>query len=188
VGAQWPVVINLLAGSLIGAWLGASCATRMATATLYRVLAVLLMFIAAWFTAERVGTLPSLDLAEPVRIAAGVAAGLGIGVVAALMGVAGGELLIPTLVLLFAVDVKLAGSLSLLVSLPTMLVAFFRYSRDQAFVVLASNKRFVAAMAAGSVTGSVTGGLLLGVVPELLLMPLLVVRLLFSAVKVWRHA
>jgi hypothetical protein len=34
------------------------------------------------------------------------------------------------------VSPKLAGSLSLLVSLPTMLVAFFRYSRDQAFTVL----------------------------------------------------
>jgi uncharacterized membrane protein YfcA len=188
VGAQWPVVVNLLAGSLVGAWLGASWATRMATATLYRVLAVLLVLIALVFTAERLGTLPALDLAEPVQLVAGVVAGFGIGVVAALMGVAGGELLIPTLVLLFAVDVKLAGSLSLLVSLPTMLVAFFRYSRDQAFAVLAANKRFVAAMAAGSVTGSMAGGLLLGVVAELVLVPLLVALLLFSAVKVWRHA
>ena len=47
------------------------------------------------------------------------------GVVAALLGVAGGELLIPTFVLLFAVDRKLAGSLSLLVSPPRMLVASF---------------------------------------------------------------
>ena len=188
VMAEWPVVLNLLAGSLVGAWLGASWATRMATATLYRVLALLLVFIAVVFAAERIGTLPTLDLAEPVQLVAGLVAGFGIGVVAALMGVAGGELLIPTLVLLFAADVKLAGSLSLLVSLPTMLVAFFRYSRDRAFVVLASNKRFVAAMAAGSVTGSVVGGLLLGVVPELVLVPLLVALLLFSAVKVWRHA
>src|SRR4051812_46666996 len=52
------------------------------------------------------------------------------------MGVAGGELLIPTITLLYAVDVKTAGSLSLVVSLPTMLVAFARYSRDQAFGVL----------------------------------------------------
>jgi uncharacterized membrane protein YfcA len=40
------------------------------------------------------------------------------------MGVAGGELLIPTIVLLYGIDIKLAGSLSLAVSLPTMLVAF----------------------------------------------------------------
>jgi uncharacterized protein len=49
------------------------------------------------------------------------------GIVAALLGVAGGELLIPTLVLLFGADIKLAGSLSLAVSLPTMIVGFTRY-------------------------------------------------------------
>jgi uncharacterized protein len=42
-----------------------------------------------------------------------VAAGLIIGSVAAVMGIAGGELLIPTLVLLFGLDLKLAGSVSL---------------------------------------------------------------------------
>ena len=33
---------------------------------------------------------------------------------------------------LFGADIKLAGSLSLAVSLPTMIVGFARYSRDQA--------------------------------------------------------
>ncbi|WP_239506574.1 TSUP family transporter, partial [Enterobacter hormaechei] len=66
-------------------------------------------------------------------------AGFGIGVVASLMGVAGGELLIPTLVLLFGAEIKLAGSLSLAVSLPTMIVGFMRYSRDSSFQVLGQN-------------------------------------------------
>ncbi len=65
------------------------------------------------------------------------------------MGVAGGELLIPTIVLLFGQDINLAGSLSLAVSLPTMLVAFARYSRDSSFVVLRENLRFVTAMPPG---------------------------------------
>ena len=68
-----------------------------------------------------------------------------------------------------------------------MLVAFFRYSRDQAFAVLASNRRFVAAMAAGSVTGPVAGGLALGLVPEGMLVPQLVALLLVSSVKAWWH-
>jgi uncharacterized membrane protein YfcA len=87
------------------------------------------------------------------------------------MGVAGGELLIPTIVLLYGLDIKLAGSLSLAVSLPTMLVAFARYSRDQSFVVLRGNGWFVLAMTAGSILGTVLGALLLGVVPNLLLIP-----------------
>lgn len=187
VAAQWPVVLNLLAGSLLGAWLGAAWATRMRSSTLHRVLAVLLVAIAVVFAAEHTGTLSPLGLDGAAQLVVGLVAGFGIGVVAALMGVAGGELLIPTLVLVFAVDVKLAGSLSLLVSLPTMLVAFFRYSRSQVFTVLREERRFVVTMALGSIAGSVIGGLLVGAVPSAVIVPLLVALLLFSAVKVWRH-
>jgi uncharacterized membrane protein YfcA len=102
------------------------------------------------------------------------------------MGVAGGELLIPTIVLLFGENIK-TGSLSLLVSLPTMLVAFARYSRDGSFAVLGANRSFTAVMAAGSVAGAVLGGLLLGVFPDLVLIPALAVILLVSAVKLARH-
>ncbi len=126
-------------------------------------------------------------LTGTAQIVAGVIAGFGIGIVAALLGVAGGELLIPTLVLLFGADIKLAGSLALAVSLPTMLVGFARYSRDRSFVVLRENSRFVRAMAAGSIAGSFVGGRLLGLVPNAVLLPLLAVILVLSAFKVWQH-
>jgi uncharacterized membrane protein YfcA len=185
---HWPVAVNLLAGSLAGAWAGASWATRMRTSTLHRVLAVLLVLMAAALVFSHLD--PSgftLGLHGPVQLIAGLVTGFGIGVVAAIMGVAGGELLIPTIVLLYGVDIKLAGSLSLAVSLPTMLVAFARYSRDQAFVVLRENARFVVAMTAGSIVGTVGGALALGVLPNLVLIPILALLLLISAVKVWRH-
>ena len=121
------------------------------------------------------------------QAAVGVLAGFAIGIVAALMGVAGGELLIPTLILLFGVDIKLAGSLSLAVSLPTMIVGFARYSRDRSFVVLRENLRFVVVMAAGSIVGSFVGGQLLGWIPSGVLLPVPTVILVVSAIKVWRH-
>jgi hypothetical protein len=46
-------------------------------------------------------------------------------------------------VLLFAVDIKIAGSLALAISLPTMLVAFASYSRDSSFASLRANKSSV---------------------------------------------
>ena len=107
--------------------------------------------------------------------------------VAALLGVAGGELLIPTLILLFGLDVKLAGSLSLAVSLPTMVVGFARYSLDSTFAVLRRNGRFVAAMAVGSVVGSFIGSQLLGIVPDWVLLPVLAAILVASALKLWLH-
>lgn len=121
------------------------------------------------------------------RLGAGLIAGFGIGVVAALLGVAGGELLIPTLVLLYGLDIKLAGSLSLVVSLPTMLVGFARYSRSTAFAVLRRERSLFNWMLAGSVLGAGLGSLLLGRAPSRWLMALLGLILLLSAVKTFRH-
>jgi uncharacterized membrane protein YfcA len=189
VFAQWQIIVNLLAGSLIGAWLGASWATSLRSETLYRIISALLVGIAlVLMTGHHTNTTgTALFQSFALLLTVGVIAGLCIGIVAALLGVAGGELLIPTIVILFGVDIKLAGSLSLAVSLPTMLVSFARYSRDRSFVVLGANKPFVLIMAAGSIAGSWIGSRLLGIIPDTYLLPLLAAILLISAVKVWKH-
>lgn len=185
--AHWLIVVNLLAGSLLGAWLGADWATRMQSRTLYRILAVLLVLIALVLLAGHEHAAGSVLLSGVMQKVAGVVAGFGIGVVASLMGVAGGELLIPTLILLFGADIKLAGSLSLAVSLPTMIVGFARYSRDGSFAVLGQNTSFVLLMAVGSLIGAWLGGQLLGIVPSTVLLPVLAAILVISSVKVWKH-
>ncbi|MBY3211963.1 sulfite exporter TauE/SafE family protein [Rhizobium laguerreae] len=188
IAENGPIVVNLLAGSLLGAWFGAGWATRLKSETLYKVIAAMLVAIAVVLVVGRDATAGQALLTGVAQMIAGVVAGFIIGIVASLLGVAGGELLIPTLVLLFGADIKLAGSLSLAVSLPTMLVGFTRYSRDQSFSVLGRNKIFLLVMAAGSVVGTFIGGLLLGIVPNALLLPALAAILLISAVKVWRHS
>ena len=187
IAGHWAVIVNLLAGSLLGAWTGAEWATRLTSETLYRVIAVLLVVIAGvlLFAHDATAGAPPFD--GWGLIIAGIVAGFIIGVIASLLGVAGGEFLIPTLILLFAADVKLAGSLSLAVSLPTMLVGFTRYSRDQSFSVLRRNWAFLLVMAAGSIVGTFIGGLLLGIVRNGVLLPTLAAILLISAVKIWRH-
>lgn len=188
VVGQWPVIANLLAGSLAGAWFGAGWATRLRAELLYRVIAILLVGIAAVLLfGHDVGSSGHSILSGLWQVSIGVLAGFVIGVVASLMGVAGGELLIPTLILLFGADVKLAGSLSLAVSLPTMIVGFARYSRDQSFAVLGRNSTFLLIMAGGSVVGSFIGAQLVGTVPSSVLLPLLAFMLIVSAVKVWSH-
>jgi len=186
--SHWAIAVNLLAGSLLGAWWGASWVTRAPKASLHRWMAVLLVVIAAALLLNHalpVAGAPGLE--GIARWVAGVAAGLGIGIVASLLGVAGGELLIPTIVLLFGADIKLAGSLSLVVSLPTMIVGFTRYSRDGSFAVLQARRPTVLAMAAGSVLGTFIGAALLGLVPGPVLLPMLAVLLVASAWKIWRH-
>lgn len=186
VAAHWTVIASLLAGSLLGAWFGAGWATRLSSKALYRTIAAMLLVIALILVLGHDAVASGAILTGPAQVAVGVVAGFGIGIVAALLGVAGGELLIPTLVLLLGADIKLAGSLSLAVSLPTMLVGFARYSRDRSFAVLRENGGFVGAMAAGSVACSFVGGRLLGLVPNAVLLPLLAVIVVLSAFKVWR--
>lgn len=186
--AHGDVVLNLLVGSLVGAWLGASWMTRIRSSVLYKVIAVLLLAIAIVLLVSHdlAGGTDAAFIGWPLWIA-GAGAGLVIGAVASMLGVAGGELLIPTLVLLFGIDIKLAGSLSLAVSLPTMLVGFARYSRDSSFVVLAQHKSFLAWIAAGSMFGALAGASLLGFIAPALLLPTLALILLISAFKIWRH-
>lgn len=188
IAAHWPVILNLLAGSLLGAWFGAGWATRLRSETLYRVIAVMLVGIAVVLLFGHDASAGAPIVTGTAQIIAGVIAGFVIGVVASLLGVAGGELLIPTLILLYGADIKLAGSLSLAVSLPTMIVGFMRYSRDQSFAVLGRNRAFLLAMAAGSIVGTFLGGQLLGVVPSTVLLPILAIILVISAFRVWRHA
>lgn len=189
--AQVDIAINLLAGSLVGAWWAAGHAMRMPRQVLDRVILVLLVMLALIILAE--AWMGGHDGGAPLiadgvlRWLAGLAAGLFIGMVAALLGVAGGELLIPTLVLLYGLDIKLAGSLSLMISLPTMLVGFARYRESNAFAVLGHERPLLIWMAAGSIVGAGLGALMLGLISSAWLLTGLGIILLISAVKVFQH-
>jgi uncharacterized membrane protein YfcA len=95
VWASWPIIVNLLAGSLTGAWVGAGWATRLKSETLYRVIAVLLVLIAGILLFAHDTAAGSPPFTGGVQMIAGIIAGFAIGVIASLLGVAGGEFLIP---------------------------------------------------------------------------------------------
>ena len=187
--AHADIVLNLLAGTVIGSWFAAGYAVRLAGPKLDRLVFVLLTMLAIVMLAE--GLLDIHGSGQPLfahpvlRFGASVAAGLVIGSVAALLGVAGGELLIPTIVLLYGVDIRLAGSLSLAVSLPTMMVGLNRYRMVGAFANLPREKCLLFWMSLGSIGGAAIGGLLLGIVPARALTLLLGVVLAISAAKVF---
>ncbi len=121
------------------------------------------------------------------HVVAGVGAGLVMGILAALLGVARGDLPIPTIVLLYGQDIRVAGTLSLAVSFPTMIAGFARYTQAQSFGVLRDERPLLAWMVAGSVLGAWIGGLLPGIVPARVLMGLLGAILLISAIKTFHH-
>jgi uncharacterized protein len=190
VFSNWGIILNILAGSLAGAWIGAHYASRVKTHILDRIILVLLISLAiGMISGHQIGS-SAHTAAIPaglVRIVVGIVAGLIIGGVAAVLGVAGGELIIPTLVLLFGIDIKIAGSLSLCISLPTMITAFVRYSQSGAIQLFKRERKFLGLMALGSIFGSAIGGKLVGVIPSDILIFILGSILLISAIKTFRH-
>ncbi len=186
---QGQIVLNLLGGSLLGSAFGARLAGRSTAQRLKGVIAVLLALLGAlliahdWLFAQH-----PLTLAPALRLVLGLGAGFSIGLVSSLLGVAGGELLIPTLTLLFGVEIKLAGSLSLLVSLPTILMGLWRYSRQQVFAQVRSQRNLILWMSLGSILGAYLGSRLLPYAPGLFLQVFLGLILWVSAVRIWRAA
>ncbi len=66
VAAHWSIVLNLLAGSLSGAWLGAGWATRITSESLYKVIASTLVAIAVALVLGHTATAGAPLLVGPV--------------------------------------------------------------------------------------------------------------------------
>jgi uncharacterized membrane protein YfcA len=116
-----------------------------------------------------------------------VALGLVIGAVAALLGVAGGELLIPTLMLVYGADIRSAGTASLMISIVTVLSGLLRYGRLAALPSIRSFRTVAVPMGLGSIAGAVIGALLVGLLPVGGLKVLLGAVLIAAASKpLWR--
>jgi len=141
------------------------------------------LIVEAFLPQEVSGLLPD---ALEVRVLAALLFGLAIGLVSSLLGVAGGELIIPTLLFAFGADVKTAGTASLLISLPTVAVGVVRHARLKAFDERLDLTQTVAPMGVGSVIGAVAGGLLVGLVPAAALKLVLGVILIVSAMRIFR--
>ena len=186
-----PAILGMLAGSMSAAWIGAGMLRGLSDRLLGRAILILLVALGLVLIVE------GLFVASPHRlIPEGLAitvltaalAGLGIGLVSSLLGVAGGELIIPLFILVFGVEVKLAGSMSMLVGLPTIAVGLLRHLRGP--TVLRDGpvwRSTILPLAAGSVLGAALGGLVVRLVPGQTLKLGLGFILIWSAFGVIRH-
>ncbi|MCC5972682.1 MAG: sulfite exporter TauE/SafE family protein [Rubellimicrobium sp.] len=186
-----PAVLGMLAGSMSAAWVGAGWLRRASDRLLGRLILILLVALGLILVAE------GLFVAEPTRLVGEglietvlVAAicGVVIGLVSSLLGVAGGELIIPAFILLFGVDVKVAGSMSMLVGMPTIAVGLLRHFGPGS--VLREREVWrgtILPLGAGSVVGAILGALALGLVPPRALKIGLGIILIWSAWGVFRH-
>lgn len=184
------VIVALIGGGVAGASVGASWLIGASSHALWRGVRALLALIGVLMLTEAFvpwgsGGLVVVPLAQAM---VGVAAGALIGVVSSLLGVAGGELIIPTLVFGFGVDIKAAGTASLMISVPTVLMGLWRQAGSGLRPTAEELTRIVLPMSAGSIVGAVVGAMLMGFVPGSSLKAVLGLVLIWSAARLRSHA
>ena len=188
--APWPLVGALMAGGVAGAYLGASWLIGASSRGLWRGVRGLLAVIGGLLLAEAFLPWRSAGLvASPATQAAtAVVAGVAIGIVSSLLGVAGGELIIPTLVFGFGVDIKAAGTASLMISVPIVLMGLWRQASSGLRPSATELTALVLPMGAGSILGAVVGAMLVALVPGASLKAVLGLALIWSAARLGGHA
>jgi uncharacterized membrane protein YfcA len=186
VMAHVPEMAGLTVGGLFSAIYGTRLVLRIsyrrltiAMATLFAALGLLLLIEA--FVPFDNGTLGAESVL--VRALTGVLIGLAVGVVSSMLGVAGGELLIPALVFVFGADIRVAGSGSLIISFAIVATGVWRYHRVGALPMTGGPRRIAMSMSAGSLIGAALGGLAVAVAPTEFLKVVLGSVLLLAAVK-----
>jgi len=179
-----PIILNILFGTLIGSYIGVNLATKINEQALYRIVTVFLVGLSAVLIGhDLIMYNQGIQMMAPLRIFLGFIAGIGIGVFSSMLGVAGGELIIPTIILLFSVDIKIAGSLSLAISIPTIAMGLVKYKDRQLFHEIRPQFTFIIFLSLGSIAGALIGSYLLSFVSVPVLHVILGAILLISAIK-----
>jgi uncharacterized membrane protein YfcA len=184
--AHLPEVAGLLAGGVLSASFGARLVARISDRRLTVAIAVLLALLGLLLIAEAFASFEwaLIGSTSPVtRVLAGAAIGIGVGVVSSMLGVAGGELLIPALVFVFGADIFTAGTASILISLAIVATGVYRHRRAGTLPAHAGARRIATAMIAGSLVGAGIGGLLVAVAPAAALKAFLGLVLIAAAVQ-----
>lgn len=175
-------------GAILGAYAGVSWLKRLSPTALTRAVFALLLALGLVMMAEAVVSFAPLGVLPhtmPLKIFSGLALGSVIGAISGLLGVAGGEVIIPTLILGFGAPIKAAGSLSQMISIPTVLTGFVRHYRAGAVKDRETITRLIVPMALGAIAGGIIGGLLSSRVPSGFLKAVLGVILIASSIKVF---
>lgn len=182
-----PEMAGLTLGGIFSAVLGARLVLRMSDCVLTRAMAGLLAALGLLLLVEAFVPFESAILGAEIaiiRCAAGVVLGLVVGTVSSMLGVAGGELLIPTLMFVFGADVKVAGTASLLISLAIVGTGLWRYHRAAALPMTGGSQRIAMSMSAGSLIGAALGGMAVAVAPTVVLKVVLGSVLIVAATKI----
>ena len=190
VMAHLPEMAGLTLGGVFSAIYGTRLVLRLSDHRLKMMMAALLAALGLLLLVEAFVPFDTAMLGTDsvlARVLVGVLIGLAVGVVSSMLGVAGGELLIPTLVFVFGADIRIAGTASLLISLAIVGTGLWRYHKAGALQMTGGAQRITLSMSAGSLIGAALGGLAVAFAPTAFLKLLLGVVLIVAAAKIAAH-
>lgn len=179
-------VLGLAVGGVASAFHGARVVKEISNERLVKIIAALLAGLGLLLMVEVVRPFQQVQFIPngvAAHMAAGFAIGIGIGLVSSMLGVAGGELLMPTMMFVFGADIKTAGTASILISVCVVLSGLWRYWRIDAIPKGRGVQRITLAMSLGSILGAILGGLAVAFAPVIFLKALLACVLIAAAVK-----
>ncbi len=190
VGLIYPqilLMLSIIVGSTTGAYFGIGMSHKISDSLFKKVLLILLMVMGLLLISESFITFGSMGITFGslyLELIVAVLCGLLIGVISSLLGVAGGEVIIPILILIFGIDVKLAGTLSLIISLPTMIVGITRHQKNKMYADKSDLNSLVLPMGIGSIIGAAIGAALVIYAPSEVLKIILGALLIFTSLKI----
>jgi len=117
---------------------------------------------------------------EPLRTSLAVLSGFLVGILSGTMGIGGGILLVPLMVLGFGFTQHLAQGTSLAAIIPTSLVGAFTHDREGHV-----DRRAILWIATGGLPGVLAGSVVAVHLPHALLVRLFGVLLVYSAYRIW---
>jgi uncharacterized membrane protein YfcA len=181
-------IAGMLAGGIVAAWVGAGMLARIPKTRIMGVIAALLMVTAGLLAAEALwvgADWAALATGSLIRPVAALTAGMLVGAISSLLGVAGGEFIIPILIFIFGADIRTAGTASVLISIPIVLTGVARHWLTGHYRSQSMLAYLVLPMATGSLVGAAAGGYLAAWAPTDAVRLLLAAILAASAVKLW---
>jgi uncharacterized protein len=182
------LMIAIIIGSTSGAYYGIGLSSKISDVLFKKVLLSLLLIMGLLFISEsfiNFGSTGIIFSSLYVELVVAVLLGVLIGIISSLLGVAGGEVIIPILILIFGVNVKLAGTMSLIISLPTMIVGITRHTQNKMYSVKSEITSLVVPMGISSIIGASIGAFLVIYAPSEFLKIILGVLLIFTSVKLF---
>lgn len=176
----------MLVGGIAAAWIGAGALARIPKQRVIPLIGVLLIAIAALLVLETVfagATNLTLPQDQTVRAIAAIIGGTMVGAASSMLGVAGGELVIPILIFIFGADIRTAGTASVFISLPIVTAGITRHVLTHHFRSRPLLSYLMLPMSIGSLLGAVVGGYLAAWAPTDLLRVILATVLAASSIK-----